>query len=84
MGGDDDAESVLHSHLSYGRGRDYDLPRSFHAVPNVPLLTNGQMVDSFFLTLALSLANHTGRRSLIEDDLNCLYHIFIGLFDWLF
>ncbi|KAJ3700651.1 hypothetical protein LUZ61_004356 [Rhynchospora tenuis] len=45
LGGDDDAESVLHSHLSYGRGRDYDMPHSFHAVPNVPLLTNGQMVD---------------------------------------
>ncbi|XP_078174315.1 putative cellulose synthase A catalytic subunit 5 [UDP-forming] isoform X2 [Carex rostrata] len=45
MGGDDDAESVIHSHLSYGRGRDYDLPRSYHAIPNVPLLTNGQMVD---------------------------------------
>ncbi|TVU39481.1 hypothetical protein EJB05_12903 [Eragrostis curvula] len=35
------AESMLHGHMSYGRGGD--MP--FQPNPNVPLLTNGQMVD---------------------------------------
>ncbi|GJM97184.1 hypothetical protein PR202_ga14091 [Eleusine coracana subsp. coracana] len=40
------AESMLHAHMSYGRGVDFDgVPQPFQPIPNVPLLTNGQMVD---------------------------------------
>ncbi|EER93135.1 hypothetical protein BDA96_01G022500 [Sorghum bicolor] len=40
------AESMLHAHMSYGRGADLDgVPQPFQPIPNVPLLTNGQMVD---------------------------------------
>jgi len=40
------AESMLHAHMSYGRGADFDgVPQPFQPNPNVPLLTNGQMVD---------------------------------------
>jgi cellulose synthase A len=39
------AESMLHAHMSYGRGADLDgVPQPFQPIPNVPLLTNGQMV----------------------------------------
>jgi cellulose synthase A len=37
------AESMLRAQMSYGRGGADARP--FDAVPNVPLLTNGQMVD---------------------------------------
>jgi cellulose synthase A len=36
------AESMLRAQMSYGRGGDAH--RDFNPVPNVPLLTNGQMV----------------------------------------
>jgi hypothetical protein len=36
---------MLHNHMAYGRGGDLDgAPQPFHPNPNVPLLTNGQMV----------------------------------------
>lgn len=38
------AEAMLHGHMSYGRGSDLDLSH-VHPLPQVPLLTNGQMVD---------------------------------------
>lgn len=39
------AESMLHAHMSYGRGADFDgVAQPFQPIPNVPLLTNGQMV----------------------------------------
>ena len=38
------AESMLQGHISYGRGGDVEMPQVVHTVPNVPLLTNGQMV----------------------------------------
>lgn len=39
------AESMLHAHMTYGRGGDIDgVPQPFMPIPNVPLLTNGQMV----------------------------------------
>jgi hypothetical protein len=41
------AESMLHAHMSYGRGADLDgVPQPFQPIPNVPLLTNGQMVPT--------------------------------------
>lgn len=39
------AEAMLHGHMSYGRGSDSDLSHGVHPIPNVPLLTNGEMVD---------------------------------------
>jgi cellulose synthase A len=36
------AESMLRANMSYGRGGDL---QPFQPIPNVPLLTNGQMVD---------------------------------------
>ena len=36
------AESMLRAQMSYGRGGD---PQPFQPIPNVPLLTNGQMVQ---------------------------------------
>lgn len=39
------AESMLQGHMSYGRGGDVEFPQVYHALPMVPLLTNGQMVD---------------------------------------
>lgn len=39
------AESMLYGHMSYGRGGDLNgVPQPFQLNPNVPLLTNGQMV----------------------------------------
>jgi hypothetical protein len=39
------AESMLYGHMSYGRGGDPNgAPQAFQLNPNVPLLTNGQMV----------------------------------------
>lgn len=39
------AESMLHAHMTYGRGGDLDgVHQPFQPNPNVPLLTNGQMV----------------------------------------
>ncbi|VAI39667.1 unnamed protein product [Triticum turgidum subsp. durum] len=38
------AESMLHAHMTYGRGGDLDgVHQPFQPNPNVPLLTNGQM-----------------------------------------
>lgn len=51
------AESMLHAHMSYGRGADLDgVPQPFQPIPNVPLLTNGQMVPTprRFLPLLLN------------------------------
>ncbi|MQM22891.1 hypothetical protein Taro_055950 [Colocasia esculenta] len=39
------AESMLQGHMSYGRAGDVDMPQVVHTAPQVPLLTNGQMVD---------------------------------------
>ncbi|XP_039131268.1 probable cellulose synthase A catalytic subunit 3 [UDP-forming] [Dioscorea cayenensis subsp. rotundata] len=39
------AEAMLQGHMSYGRGGDVDMPQVVHTMPQVPLLTNGQMVD---------------------------------------
>jgi cellulose synthase A len=54
------AESMLHAHMSYGRGADFDgVPQPFQPIPNVPLLTNGQMVihaAALLLRLALRVA----------------------------
>ncbi|KAJ9673174.1 hypothetical protein PVL29_023030 [Vitis rotundifolia] len=36
---------MLQGHMTYGRAYDSDLPHVFHTMPQVPLLTNGQMVD---------------------------------------
>ena len=47
-------ESMLHGHMSYGRGGDMEMPRvRQNMLPQVPLLTNGQMVMSLenFLSL---------------------------------
>ena len=41
------AASMLQGRMSYGRGGDVEMPQVVHTVPNVPLLTNGQMVISF-------------------------------------
>jgi hypothetical protein len=39
------ADSMLYGHMSYGRGGDPNgVPQPFQLNPNVPLLTNGQMV----------------------------------------
>ena len=38
------AEAMLQGHMSYGRGGDVDMPQVVHTMPQVPLLTNGQMV----------------------------------------
>ncbi|XP_058073282.1 probable cellulose synthase A catalytic subunit 5 [UDP-forming] [Magnolia sinica] len=39
------AEAMLQGHMSYGRVGDADIPQVIHPMPQVPLLTNGQMVD---------------------------------------
>ncbi|ERN11467.1 hypothetical protein AMTRI_Chr03g43740 [Amborella trichopoda] len=39
------AEAMLQGHMSYGRAGDADMPQVVHTLPQVPLLTNGQMVD---------------------------------------
>eukprot|EP00268_Persea_americana_P051650 TRINITY_DN571_c0_g1_i2.p1 TRINITY_DN571_c0_g1~~TRINITY_DN571_c0_g1_i2.p1 ORF type:complete len:1086 (+),score=216.13 TRINITY_DN571_c0_g1_i2:569-3826(+) len=38
------AEAMLHGHMSYGRAGDADMSQAVH-MPQVPLLTNGEMVD---------------------------------------
>ncbi|KAG9455531.1 hypothetical protein H6P81_000039 [Aristolochia fimbriata] len=38
-------EAMLQGHMSYGRAGDVDMPQVVHTMPQVPLLTNGQMVD---------------------------------------
>lgn len=52
------AEAMLHGHMSYGRASDSDLSQ-VHPLPQVPLLTNGQMVlttvRSFFTCFTASL-----------------------------
>jgi hypothetical protein len=57
-GHDDDpqyvAESMLRAQMSYGRGGNAH--PSFSPVPNVPLLTNGQMVHTCCSPLPLLLA----------------------------
>lgn len=45
------ADAMLHGHMSYGRASDSDFPQVFHPLPQVPLLTNGQMV--FLLLISL-------------------------------
>ncbi|OAY73865.1 putative cellulose synthase A catalytic subunit 3 (UDP-forming) [Ananas comosus] len=56
---DNQLESMLQGHMSYGRGGDVDMPHMVHTMPQVPLLTNGQMVpDSHsFLSASLLLPN---------------------------
>ncbi|CAL9778748.1 unnamed protein product [Musa acuminata subsp. burmannicoides] len=39
------AEAMLQGHMSYGRRGDLNTPYVVHTVPQVPLLTNGEMVD---------------------------------------
>ncbi|PKA51109.1 putative cellulose synthase A catalytic subunit 3 [UDP-forming] [Apostasia shenzhenica] len=39
------AESMLHGQMSYGRGGDVEFSQVAHAMPQVLLLTNGEMVD---------------------------------------
>ena len=51
------AESMLHAHMSYGRGADLDgVPQPFQPIPNVPLLTNGQMVPQIEPPTPLAIA----------------------------
>jgi cellulose synthase A len=50
------AESMLHAHMTYGRGGDID-PQPFQPNPNVPLLTNGQMVPTPLQTSPASSAS---------------------------
>lgn len=38
------AERMLHGPVNSGLGYDPDLPQAVHPFPDVPLLTNGQMV----------------------------------------
>ena len=61
------AESMLRAQMSYGRGGDAAHPNGFgHVVPNVPLLTNGQMVHSSsspLLLLALLAFSSDSTRS---------------------
>jgi cellulose synthase A len=64
-GGDDDdpqhvAESMLRAHMSYGRG-DAAAAHGFAGpVPNVPLLTNGQMVRLILLACSHCLGSELG------------------------
>ena len=44
-------ESMLHAHMSYGRAGDLNGHELFQPIPNVPLLTNGQMVLAIFALL---------------------------------
>ncbi|ONI05299.1 hypothetical protein PRUPE_5G000300 [Prunus persica] len=39
------ADAMLHGYMSYGRASDSDFPQVLHPMPQLPLLTNGQMVD---------------------------------------
>lgn len=39
------ADAVLHTHLGYGRFSDSNLPYAANEIPQLPLLTNGQMID---------------------------------------
>ncbi|XP_074579098.1 putative cellulose synthase A catalytic subunit 5 [UDP-forming] [Curcuma longa] len=39
------AEAMLHGRMSYGRHGDINNPHVAHPMPQVPLLTNGEMVD---------------------------------------
>ncbi|KAL5980187.1 putative cellulose synthase A catalytic subunit 5 [UDP-forming] [Asimina triloba] len=39
------AEAMLQGHMNYGQMGDAEIPQAFHPVPQVPLLTNGEMVD---------------------------------------
>nr|QBI56909.1 cellulose synthase A5 [Agave tequilana] len=39
------AEAMLQGHMRYGRGTDVDMPHGVNAISQVPLLTNGEMVD---------------------------------------
>lgn len=41
------AEAMLHGHMSYGRAGDADMSQAVH-MPQVPLLTNGEMVLHYF------------------------------------
>ena len=38
------AEAMLQTHVSYGHQGDINTPYVVHTVPQVPLLTNGEMV----------------------------------------
>lgn len=68
------AESMLYGHMSYGRGGDANgVPQPFQLNPNVPLLTNGQMVlllpnPSVTVPFATSLWG-----LLVCQWLNCLF-----------
>ncbi|XP_020265449.1 probable cellulose synthase A catalytic subunit 5 [UDP-forming] isoform X3 [Asparagus officinalis] len=39
------AEAMLQGHMRFGRGSDTEMPHGVNSVSNVPLLTNGEMVD---------------------------------------
>lgn len=66
------AEAMLQSHLSYGRTTSDSLsdlpPHDLHPMPQIPLLTNGQMVMLsqcfYFSSLMLSI--------LLYKDLVCI------------
>lgn len=43
------AEGMLRGPVNSGLGYDPDLPQAAHPFPNVPLLTNGEMVCNYLL-----------------------------------
>lgn len=38
------ADAMLHGHMSYGRASDSEFPQVINSLPQLPLLTNGQIV----------------------------------------
>lgn len=46
------AEAMLQGHMSYGRAGDVDMSQAVH-MPQVPLLTNGEMVFHGFLNVEI-------------------------------
>lgn len=53
------AEVMLQGHGSYGRRVDINTPHVAHAVPQVPLLTNGEMVIELTLCCQYFAPNRT-------------------------
>lgn len=73
-------ETMLQGHMSYGRAYDSDLPRVLHTMPQLPLLTDGRMVQPSLLqpSLYLSLTSCMLQVNDIPPEQHALVPSFIG------
>ena len=64
------AESMLRANMSYGRGGDL---QPFQPIPNVPLLTNGQMVRTTTTTTSSSSSSSDSALNCSEIERNSVF-----------